>query len=614
VPPIPFFAEAADELLFSVSLAVIRDSRKEPVELCSLFFLRRIAIMMNSLYLSEIIYIDDKCEQEMSLMRDIIIQFHEATDLITKSATEADLSPEPAETIRNLAQGVCNGLDAARDRVEAAYCNLALALSNQNDEIVHVFDDDDLNPSQPSIQSQSSAFSASDVDRVDAHVIECQALHAKANKALEMANVKCDLVSAENQMIYALQIDKLALNLEASTAEIQRRVAIIAADRRATKAAKDRLPFMMGALQGIETVKADLEIVAARIRNLKIKAAPVPPASIRKGNSAKSNSKSKGNARAQAQIKAIDSVISAASDAATLAAKNLRCSRAAPVDSRTHLMQFPADHESAPSDEEIIDEEERMIALRKEARSTTSHIVGEAINADTTGAQGDSLDSAVNDHPPTTEDLAFLSNSQQKSASKHHPRFKAAKQAIEAAAVDDVVSLSKIKEDWIKDIKAFCRRGHRLDLEPKLRLESTTASCSFCKKMLRSKFLVTCPCSRSSDGETFYACHDCLKEGFTHPPPPECPSLQCPGSCTLRYIGVVKACAACSRSIPPNTRAWFCSAERCKQIICTECRNASLDALNTTAPPPPSPAYSSMTKSSSGLPVPIPGLGPARRQ
>lgn len=254
------------------------------------------------------------------------------------------------------------------------------------------------------------------------------------------------------------------------------------------------------------------------------------------------------------------------------------------------------------------------IALRKEAGSTTSHMVGEAVNADNTGAQGDSLDSDVNDHPPTTEDLAFLSNSQQKSSSKHHPRFEAARQAIESAALDDVISLSKIKGDWIKGINAFCRRGHRLDLEPKLRLESTTATCVFCKKMLRSKFLVTCSCSRSSTGESSYVCHDCLKQGSTFPPPPECPDLQCAGLCTLKQIAIIKACAICRQSIPPQTRAWFCSAERCKQTICISCRNSSLpsDALNITPPPPP-PAYSSLTRPSSGLPVPIPGLGQARR-
>ena len=614
-PPIPFYAEATDALLHSLSLAFIRVVDKGTSNICCNFFLRRIAIMLNTFYLAELINVDEKCEQELSLTRDIMIQIHDAVDMIVKHATTFDLPTEQIEQIHNLATGLANGLNASRDLVEKAFAALALSIMDHSaelvddaTEVIHIASE------SPAPASQSSVVSASDIDRVDAHLAECQNLHEKANKALEMALFKLKLVSAENKIIYALQIDQLALNLEQSITEIRRRIAIISADKRSSKAATHRLPLMIRCLECIEKVDSDLRTLAAKVRALQIKPAPSPSASTPRKKQKPTTPKI--NLQLEAQITAIDSVIRSATEAATRATRSLRCSQSLPEDGKACLLQrTPAEQEEELSDEGLLDEEEQAIALRKEAQSSTSHIMGEAVKADGLDVHGDSLDSAVNDHSPTAEDLAFISNSQQKDKSSRHPSFAAAKEAIEKAAVDEIVSLSKIKSHWFKAINAYCKRGHRLELEPKLRLESTTAQCFFCREMLRSKLLVTCTCSKASSGETFFACHDCLKGGNSFPPPPECPSLSCTGQCLVKHIPISKTCAACNLTIPPNCKAWFCSAEKCKHILCIPCRNSSLpsDARCLTSPPKP-PAYSSLKKTASGLPAPLPGIGHARRK
>jgi hypothetical protein len=90
--------------------------------------------------------------------------------------TEVDLPSEPIEQIRNLAQGIINGLNASRDRVETAFSALALAAMDHASDLKICFDDAKEVigcPSQAPSDSQSSVVSVSDVDRVDAHLHEC---------------------------------------------------------------------------------------------------------------------------------------------------------------------------------------------------------------------------------------------------------------------------------------------------------------------------------------------------------------------------------------------------------------------------------------------------------
>ena len=239
-------------------------------------------------------------------------------------------------------------------------------------------------------------------------------------------------------------------------------------------------------------------------------------------------------------------------------------------------------------------------------------------DADASGIHADSLDSAVNDGPPTEQDISFLSNSQQKTPANLLPRFAAAKEIISEADDSTIKTLTKITaaEDWFADIRAFCNRGHKLELRPTFASKSRKVKvlCSFCKNLVSPKNVITCSCARkqtslnSTSDETFYGCQECLIAGQTCPAPPDCPSLSCDGKCLIKNIGINKTCAICLTTIPAYTKAWFCTAATCKppQIRCLQC-NPSI-ARDTNHPlPPKSPAYSSHAKSALGNPAPMPG-------
>lgn len=588
-PPLPMFAAATDKLLGTISLINVSE-QSESMATQFLFYLHRIAVMANMLYITYIANIAPNSEQGFTLIRDVLVQFYDACALIQTHAT--NLPVELGEDIQRLSQGIIIGLSSSRDIIETALCALFTLLPEV---------DQNPNPSQSA--SQSSAFSVSDMDRVASHYQECMKLQVKAFKANEMAKIKLQNVLADNQMIYALQIEQLANNLSDACTEINRRIAIINADPRASAAAKDQLPRMLHALSGIEQALSDIHRISIAIRACKPPAAPATPVSGDKRSLSGKNGR-KANLRQAAQTATIDLHIQDATKAAASVARKMRNDRSKPADSFTYLANMPsaAEAENGINSQEFADLQDQAHEHRGEANSSKSLLMGEAINVDASGAHADSFDSAINDGSQTSGDIAFVSNSPMKASESRHPRHAAAHETInEAANQDPLLHVSKIKD---LTHTAYCRRGHLLDRLPTI-LKGTLAQCRFCIMMKSARHLVTCNCFKTSEGP-FYACNDCIGRGKTYPAPPACPSLECTGQCLIKHIAISKDCFQCKRYLPPNTRAWFCTDDSCKpaKIICVQCHNENLPPNVIPTPLPTTPAY---TSSPRGPPAPMPG-------
>jgi hypothetical protein len=366
---------------------------------------------------------------------------------------------------------------------------------------------------------------------------------------------------------------------------------------------------MLQALSGIEEALSDIHRTSIAIRACKPPAAPVTSPSTAKGRRGSTPGKTgqKINAREAAQTAAIDLQIQDATKAAASVARRMRNDKhTTATDSFTYLANMPlddpAEHADNADSEDLDNLQDAVQHHRQEGKSSKSNLLGEALNVDTAGAQADSYDSAINDDSQTSGDKAFVSNSPRKQSEKRHPRHLAARNNIdEAAGQDPLLRTAKLQGPIPT---AYCRRGHLLQRQPII-MEGTLAACRFCDSLKPASDLITCTCWKTSEG-AFYACNKCLQAGKSYPAPPDCPCLQCPGHCLIKYIPLAKACSQCLRYLPPNTRAWFCTEDSCKpvHILCVQCHNSTLPPTVTPTPIPNTPAYSSFSK---GPPAPMPG-------
>jgi hypothetical protein len=339
--------------------------------------------------------------------------------------------------------------------------------------------------------------------------------------------IKLERVVAENQMIYVLQVEQLANNLSDACTEINRRISIIYADPRTSAAAKDQRPLMLGALTQIEGALSDIHRIAIALRECKPPPTPATSAPASKGRKTPSKGGRKANSKEVALLNTVDIHMHNTTQSAAALARKMRNDRIEPAaDSFAYLIHMPTNDAAAEEDIDLDEHAELQDAARqhgKDANSTKSALQDDAVNVHTSGALADSFDSAVNDGSQTSGDLAFVSNSRQKFSEKRHPRHLAAREEIDdAAGQDPLIASSKIKD---QSHISYCRRGHVLDRRPIIN-KGIHAECRFCQQMKPARNLTTCNCLKSSEGP-FYACDSCLQDGKSHPPPPECPSLDC---------------------------------------------------------------------------------------
>ena len=163
-----------------------------------------------------------------------------------------------------------------------------------------------------------------------------------------------------------------------------------------------------------------------------------------------------------------------------------------------------------------------------------------------------------------SSDAEFLASSIEIDEASH-PRVLHIRKTIK----DATASLKTTPRVRVHDLPpGYCHKGHLV----RLRATFTKRKAIQCSACLRefTQDVFSCHCYR------YYACIDCLANSKTHPKPPNCPSLECSGSCTLQFKPIVTKCLQGNHDIPANDHAWYCSERGCRSIICVTCHMSSL--------------------------------------
>ena len=238
---------------------------------------------------------------------------------------------------------------------------------------------------------------------------------------------------------------------------------------------------------------------------------------------------------------------------------------------------------------------EALLENRKQHNSTASRFMPEAHNINST-QQSDSFDSH-DSFSERSSDREFVRSQGSEIQDAHNPRFLQAQREIREAAktsiADEILAVQQVNNLP----QGFCSRGHPYDSQPKLK-KGKTAICSHCSQAFAEGGIFTCSCSS-------YACIHCLVGKLTSPPPPNCPNLQCTGTCTMRFKPIETLCFAGNHSIPKNERFWMCFERRCMTIICTQCASKTVNPQSSTqAAPSHFPPASQNASTASGPPLP----------
>jgi hypothetical protein len=234
-------------------------------------------------------------------------------------------------------------------------------------------------------------------------------------------------------------------------------------------------------------------------------------------------------------------------------------------------------------------------AERKRKKSTTSRFLAEAFAMD---AQGSSQ-SSIPDLPEHESDKEFIQSQESEFAEQRHPRFLLSRDLIQqnlyidkAPAVTSRFHVNDLPPGW-------CPKGHRIKYRPSSK-KKDGFKCSSCNKQCTTN-IFTCHCSE------YFICSSCLTEHKACPAPPNCPKLDCIGTCTLRYKPLITQCYEGKHDIERNQLAWMCSDSKCRTIICRDCATsteAQLPANTGATAEDPQPTTSTRTAIATAAPLP----------
>ncbi len=279
-------------------------------------------------------------------------------------------------------------------------------------------------------------------------------------------------------------------------------------------------------------------------------------------------------------------------------------------DSAPTVSPARSDADSLSDDEERL--HEATIERRKDAGSTASNFLGEAFNH--RSCNDDSQLSKVTDDSVIKDsDEAFLGSSIEEDERRHPGALHV--QLLIKEATKGLKTKPAAKEP--KAPKGWCPKGHLIDLRTTFPL-GKKLKCNACLQMV-SQDLFSCHCYR------YHACLACLTKGNTHPPPPECPNLECSAICKFQFKPIITQCFHGRHPIPANDHAWICSEKTCRAIICVDCRiqrNQSVNAETSCLSAPITDTFqhsrfdqlnsSSATQASHPSESPNPFLSPTR--
>jgi hypothetical protein len=226
-----------------------------------------------------------------------------------------------------------------------------------------------------------------------------------------------------------------------------------------------------------------------------------------------------------------------------------------------------------------------MLARRQKRGSKAFRLMAEAHNIQKEQNSDSDISDAVSS--AHSSDLEFIGSNESVAEEEDHPRFVQARDEIRNAA-HLIAADPKTTAVQIEHLpQGFCSKGHPYDQAISMRKGRST-KCNYCSKRFESG-IITCACFS-------YVCVHCLADGKASGPPPNCPSLTCVGSCSMRWKPIDQTCSAGKHRIPKNERFWMCSQRRCLSIICADC--AKLPSHRKAAHPTnPNPAPSNLNSS-----------------
>jgi hypothetical protein len=416
----------------------------------------------------------------------------------------------------------------------------------------------------------------------------CDDLARNAEKAGALAQDRLRTVTPDNSMIAKLQLQTLQNDLEAFRCfcdNVSAGYLAIVTDYAKARSSSDKI------LECSRRIAAALLIADEAASSPKLKRSVASPAAQKEhtpnksvgGLTASRTPRPILSKKALAQQQTISSFFN------TISATAHSLKSISSIDDGVTL--FPDDLESS-----IIALEEQglcelaanddMLARRQKRGSKAFRLMAEAHNIQK-GQNSDS-DSSGADSSIHDSDLEFVASNGSLSEGENHPRIVQARSEIRNAG-NIITADPKTTAVQIENLpQGFCSKGHPFDSALSMKKGRST-QCNYCCKRFADGIL-SCACFS-------YVCVHCLADGKTSGPPPNCPTLTCVGSCSMRWKPIDQVCFFGKHRIPKNERFWMCSQRRCQSIICADC--AKLSSHRKAAPhTDPAPSNSNASANS----------------
>ena len=238
------------------------------------------------------------------------------------------------------------------------------------------------------------------------------------------------------------------------------------------------------------------------------------------------------------------------------------------------------------ADERLQDADNEQRAVRG---STASRYTAEAHNHLRQGYNSDSYESGSGSVHSSDKD--FLNSQNSEFSDSRLPRFSQARAEISNAGksslLPEIITLKSVKNNLPV---GYCCRGCRFTKHVMCTTRKSRNSnknraavlCSFCEASADDTEIFTCANMDS------FSCLPCLTRSATFAAPPPCPSDDCDGTCSIRFLPSITSSCYNGHDIPGDTNFWMCDKASCKIKLCFQCCPATAAApqasLNESSP------------------------------
>jgi len=193
----------------------------------------------------------------------------------------------------------------------------------------------------------------------------------------------------------------------------------------------------------------------------------------------------------------------------------------------------------------------------------------EAENADAGASDSDNSSVALSHH--SSDEEAVVNKPKSQEDSQLHARYRAAQLGFKEVGVSDEQALLSIPV-------SYCKEGHRV-IQP-FKVPSANAKsreklrCAGCQQILhKDQSVFNCRC------DNYFVCEQCIRQGLSHPPPPNC--IECQNPCQKKSAHGIRECQMllCQQpNIATRAMAWYCSNKDCDFVACVKCLKISVES------------------------------------